>query len=219
MGNHYANIVLYNVDRSALIDCLSNLGRTAFISPIVNKFIAIYDRDISADFSEHLFPISRLTELFDCGAIAAYVHDGTEFGYKLYSCGKIIDTYTSACPDLPITIEENRVRRIVKLFECENNWRQIAKILSSPILTNGEFENPDQHYQLDRKYFIDSNYFLSEQDRHESLSLKIGIEPCWSIGIGYNNIIYGDLESHFSDRDLDIDDSIAMLTSINTTFV
>jgi hypothetical protein len=213
MGNHYSNIVVYNVDRVQLINYLSTLHRTAFISPTVNKFIAIYDRDISASFQEHLFSIKGLTKNLDCDAIAAYLHDGTEFGYKLYSRGEIVDTYVSVCPESVIINQHDRAKKIVKMFECQTNWRQILKILSNPIspVTISHYDN---YYRFGIEYLIDSNFFPSEQDRHEALSMKIGIDPCWFVGIDYNNIIYGDLEAHFSDLELDVEESIAMLTAI-----
>ncbi len=107
----------------------------------------------------------------------------------------------------------DRAKKIVEMFECQTNWRQIFNILSNPIspVTISHYDN---YYRFGIEYLIDSNFFPSEQDRHETLSMKIGIDPCWFVGIDYNNIIYGDLKAHFSDLDLDVEESIAMLTSI-----
>jgi hypothetical protein len=79
MGNHYANVIAYNVTQEKIVDYLSILKRTAFVSPCVNKFTIIYDRDIYADFNEKLFPVSQISKFFNCAVMAVYLHDGSQF--------------------------------------------------------------------------------------------------------------------------------------------
>ncbi|AFY93635.1 hypothetical protein [Chamaesiphon minutus] len=130
MGNHYANVTVYNVTQEKIVDYLSSLKRTAFISPTINKFTVIYDRDISADCNEKLFPVSQISNFFNCAVMAAYLHDSSEFGYKLYLNGESIDTYNSDCVENEAVSKYDKAKKITEIFECSDRLLAIDNILS-----------------------------------------------------------------------------------------
>jgi hypothetical protein len=213
MGNHYSNIVVYDVTQEQLFDRFSSLNRVGFLSPTINRFTAIYDRDVHADFNEKLFSLSQLSEFLNCAVMATYLCDGSQFGYKIYLKGQFVDEYITDKPLNTVVNKEDKAKKLSEIFECPHRLQEIMKILSKPIsvLADNLIDYLNNYYEFGIEYLIDSDSFPLEQIRHEALAVIIGIKPCWVVGIDYNNIIYDDLEAHFRDYDMDADEAIAML--------
>lgn len=217
MGNHYSNVVVYDVSQKQLFDYLSSLNRVGFISPAINKFTVIYDQDINADCNEEVFLLSQLSEILNCALMAAYLYDGSQFGYKIYKKGKLIDSYITDNVFHTVIRKEDKAKKISEIFECSDKLQEIVNILSKPISVYADnlIDYLSNYYEFGIEYLINSDSFPLEQIRHEALAIMIGVKPCWVVGIDYNNIIYGDLDAHFSEYDMDSNEAIAMLEKIN----
>ena len=121
MGLQYGNLTLQGVNREQLINYLSQMGRDAYVSPIINNYITVYDRAIDEQHPEDITKLVKLdlkgkqiinqylygphftlailahhlSELFSCRALGVHVYDGSYFWYPLCQNGQRIDEYTT----------------------------------------------------------------------------------------------------------------------------
>jgi Tol biopolymer transport system component len=82
MGLFYTNITLYGPNQQQVTQYLKTLGRAAYVSPTVDGFTVVYDKQTEDQDERELIDLAcGLSRAFQCPALAALVHDSDVFAY------------------------------------------------------------------------------------------------------------------------------------------
>lgn len=97
MGLFYTNITLYGPNQQQIAQHLKTLGRAAYVSPTVDGFTVVYDKQTEDQDEKELIGLAcGLSRTFRCSALAVLVHDSDIFAYWLCESGRLTDAYDSA---------------------------------------------------------------------------------------------------------------------------
>lgn len=180
MGNFYTNITLRTSDQDAVVDYLNRAGRTAFVSPVYQGFVCVFDEVCdSQDDGEIVNLCKDLSTRLKCVAISVLNHDDDIFWYQLYESGVLLDTYDS-CPGYfgggsqALKPSGGNPEVLCKVFATPGREEEIKAILTGPAT------------------------FAVE--RHMALFETLGL-PTFSVGAGYNYIEEGDCDSIWEEFD------------------
>jgi len=144
----------------------------------------------------------HLSEAFSCVALAYYLRDDSQFWYHLSKNGIMIDEYsTYAEKDWkvgnPILSEMGREIKggdsviICKIFKCEDKANDVEVILRKPYIIQSNYSIKHLDYQT----LIDLQGFQNGIQRHQALSMALGMPWEWVIDLSYEVISEGDLSN------------------------
>lgn len=177
MGSFYVNITLRGPEQAMVEKTLAEEKRTAFVSPTVNRFTVVCDRECDAQDVRTIGQVaSTLSEVLSCPAFAVLNHDDDIFWYQLYENGQLADEYDS-CPDYFCTGDgpsEPAGGNASKL--CELMGGSDPSIVES-ILRNASYQDDGYLFAL---------------ERHQDLAAALGI-PAFSVGLGYDYLSAGEV--------------------------
>ncbi len=183
MGSFYTNITLYKASQKQVADYLARQQRAAYVSPTVDDFTVVYDRETEDQDAKVLKKLAEsLTKQFQCSGLASLVHDSDVYVYWLYDNGELLDSYNSlpsyfdAENDDP-TPEGGDVVKLCKAFDRQNTSRDLAQL-----------------FQLVEQSNLGSDgatYLLAE-DIHARL-VDILSMPSFAAFVGYTYIENGDV--------------------------
>ncbi|MCY6493931.1 hypothetical protein [Leptolyngbya sp. GGD] len=158
---------------------------------------------------------SHLSRQFDCVALGTFVNDGHSLWYHLRENGALLDEYTThASPDwkvgeFPNTVTGVQIKggnagKICRAFQVLEAVEQVEIILRKP---NGNSQIP-LHATNRYQALLQTENYWSPIFRHEALARALKIRPCWTVGIDYKCIVYGDVSAcfEFDDDDPSLDE-------------
>lgn len=106
MGNFYCNISVKTRARAALIKCLAADKRAAFVSPLIDGMVVVYDRECD---EQDLGAIDRLCQTLsaqlDTSVLAVLNHDDEYLLFEGYDDGKRVVSLRTADENKPNTVE------------------------------------------------------------------------------------------------------------------
>jgi hypothetical protein len=177
VGNFYTNITFQLPNQEQLIDYLTEVGRSTYVSPTINGFTVVYDEKSETQCQELFNLTSQLSRRFNCAALAVLVHDDQVLHYELYQAGELIDEYISDPgfhnPEAGSFPEGGDAKKLCTSFGVKHAINQVRTILRKP---GGE------------------GSYLFASARHERLVRTLGISPFWARGVGgYRNIERGSI--------------------------
>ncbi len=183
MGLFYTNIVLKGVEKQQVLTHLESLRRDAYVSPTVDGYTVVYDRESDEDYEALMQLSAGLSRDLSCPSLASIVHDGDVYYYKLYEAGELFDEYDSA-PDYfdPQAVEPVRpsggdARKLCEVLGRMEVTEEVAEVLGTATVPDGEW-NPDD--------------LLPGEDLHQELAALLGMPP-FAAGVGYYVVENGEL--------------------------
>ncbi len=97
MGNFYTNIVLKTADQEAVVARLTELKRQAFVSPVINGYVTVYDAQCEEQNPNDLKDLTiKIAGHFKIPAIAFINHDDDVLLYGLQLGEQVVDVYNSS---------------------------------------------------------------------------------------------------------------------------
>jgi hypothetical protein len=198
MGSFYTNVALRGPDQRQILQALIQADRVAYVSPTVDGFTVIYDKE-TEDQEEGVLKAlaSQLSKRFACPALAALVHDSDVFMYWLFEAGDLVDEFDSA-PDYFGSSEESSLscggdaERLCAAFGVEEAVPEMAALFESV-----EAANFDEDWSVDDWFGAD---FLFAEDIHDELA-RILRMPTFVLS-GYTYIEAGELPEGLDSADL-----------------
>jgi hypothetical protein len=177
MGLFYSNFTVYGPDQPQVVDILRDFGRTAFVSPKVDGFTTIYDRETEDQDFEVIERVGlEFSRRLECPVLGVVLHDDDVLYLWLFREGEVRDFYNS-CPDYfdadahePRPPEGGDADKLCSAFGQPNAAR-IGEILRV------DLED-------------DSACIPGEEERHEALAKALGMPPL-PVGLGYEGIEHG----------------------------
>ena len=159
MGLFYTNITLRGPSQQQVAEHLKALGRTAHVSPTVDGFTVVYDRQTEDQDKRVLTGLAcDLSQTFRCPALAALVHDSDVFAYWLCESGGVTDTYDSIPAYFggePSPPAGGDVEKLCRAFGREGAIDEVQRILDavrtaslSDDWSPGQLFGEDIHRQL-----------------------------------------------------------------------
>jgi hypothetical protein len=183
MGAFYTNITLHGPDQEQVIQCLTQMKRTAYVSPTVDGYTVVYDEETeNQDDADLMGLASQLSRALDCPAFAALVHDSDIFAYWLFQEGTLLDEYDSAPGYLqgfagPARSGEHP-DKLCAAFAAEDALEAVAQVFRT-------VESRD----LDGGW---SAGYTFAQDIHHDLAQALGM-PSFAVATGYRYIEASDI--------------------------
>jgi hypothetical protein len=198
VGTFYTNFAFYEILPESIEKILLTLNRDAYISPMLGKFVLIYEK--LSEIQENDL-IANLSLTLNCSALSATVDDDVYgFCYELYSKGNLIDKYISRTSksrnlskrDLP---EGGNSDKLCSAFHIKNMSNSVEKILRMP---------------------SKNSKYTTNQDRHIDLAKKLGIDPFWAAGVGgYSYIKNGNI-TQLSKKDPSLRETLSLLRKVRS---
>lgn len=141
MGNFYTKIILQGLSQESLADYLNLIGRKTYVSPTINGYTIVYDRE-SENKSQELFQLTyQLSDKFGCPALAILIHDGLILHYELYQAGKMKDEYLSDIgfhnPEAQNYPEGGNAQILCSTLNANNAASKVRVILNTPSSSKG----------------------------------------------------------------------------------
>jgi len=184
VGNSYTNVTVRGAAQPALIEVLRELGRRAIVTPAVNGFTTVCDKE-SESQDHHIVGSVALTlsARLQCPTWAILNHDDDVLWYQLYDCGELADEYISSAnwwdAESGPPPRGNAVQ-LSRLMGAPGNAKIVQKILSR---SSGIFG------------------YLFAINRHSDLVKALGM-PLYGVGSGHKYLSRGDLPEGLSAEDL-----------------
>jgi hypothetical protein len=192
MGIHYTNIALYGPDQKAVADHLVRLNRIVYVSPTVQKFTVVYDKEMEdQDPVVSHYLTSALSSTFVCPALATSIIDGDVFLYWLYNAGELVDEYDSAPGYFdafdaeakePLPPTGGDARKLCAAFKADDSLANVQRTFQLA------FNSQVSEYPV-RDY-------LKGEDIHRELAKALGM-PLFVVKTGYYTIENGFLSNKF----------------------
>ncbi len=178
MGFFYTNIVLQGPSQQDVVAHLTNLGRTAYVSPTANNITVVYDRECEDQNEAVLEEVGgSLSRHFRCPALVSLVHDSDLYMYLLFADGEPVDAY-NALPDYfddeqPSAPTGGDARQLCAAFGVEHAVAEVHGLLHP----EGDGDDED---------------WLFGEDLHAELAGLLGFPP-FAAEVGYYVIEDGEL--------------------------
>lgn len=177
MGLFYSNFTLYGPDQQKVVDAVRRLRRTAYVSPTVNCFTTVYDREAEHQDFDVIEQVGRELSLdLQCPVMGVVLHDDDVLYYWLFRSGDVHHTYNSSPayfdPDSePLPPEGGDADELCVSFGVPSAADRIEAILRQNLLEDGAS-------------------LTGELERHWALAAVFGM-PDHAIGVGYDAIQNG----------------------------
>ncbi|HET7459959.1 MAG TPA: nuclear transport factor 2 family protein [Longimicrobium sp.] len=174
MGSSYSNITLHGPDRDRVIQALEARGRQAYVGPVTNGCVVVFDElseddpDLGAELA------AELSRELGGAALSAMIHDEDIFIFSLARAGQVVDEYNS-CPgyfegdDTPPT--GGNAQLLADVFGS-GDAGTVERILRAPAKQGA--------------------YFL-ETARHRDFAEALGL-PDHAVGLGFGYIYQGEAD-------------------------
>jgi hypothetical protein len=181
MGASYTNITLHGPDQEQVVQCLTQMHRTAYVSPTVDNYTVVYDRETEDQDAAHLIGLaSQLSTAFECPALAVLVHDSDILAYWLFEEGTLADEYDSAPGYFDgragAPPSGGDPEKLCAAFSAEGAVVGVAQILEAV---------ESKSTQADWS----SGYVFAE-DIHQDLAQALGM-PSFAVSVGYRCLEVG----------------------------
>jgi hypothetical protein len=96
MGASFTNLTVCGPSQVDVVDCLKELGNTAFVGPTVHGWTLIAEKESeSFDFEIVRAFAERLTGKLSCPAVSVQFYDDDVLLLQVYSSGTFIESYSS----------------------------------------------------------------------------------------------------------------------------
>jgi hypothetical protein len=186
MGLFYTSFTLWGPDGADIAAALKKMGRTAFVSPTVDRFTSVYDRQTEEqDFGEIGSFGSILSKQICVPVLGAALHDDDVLYLWLFQNGECRDFYNSlpqyfdqeAEPGPP---EGGDADALCKAFGSPSQSQRVESLLRANLLSG---ERPD---------------IAGELERHQAILKELKM-PAFSAAITYSSIEGGYLSEEFQD--------------------
>jgi hypothetical protein len=177
MGLFYSNFTLYGPDHQKVADAVRRMRRMAYVSPTVNRFTTVYDREAEQQDFDVIELVGRELSLdLECPVIGAVLHDDDVLYYWLFRNGDVRHAYNSSPayfdPDSePLPPEGGDADELCESFGVPSAVDTVEAILRQVLLD-------------------DSASLTGELERHRALAAVFGM-PDHAIGVGYDAIQNG----------------------------
>ena len=184
MGLFYTNIALLGANQAQVAQYLKQAKRTAYVSPTVNGFTVVYDKETEDQDTRILTDVAcRLSKKFKCATLAALVHDSDVFAYWLCESGKLKDKYNSAptyfdshvAPSPPSGGKSKTLCKAFRRKQATEDVRRIFESVKADSLDDDR--SPD---------------YLFAEDIHRELVAALGM-PTFAAVAGYYVIENGEM--------------------------
>ena len=159
MGGYYTNITLHHVDRDAVMHALHEAARDAFVSPVENGSIVVFDEITDRTCGLELDELStQLSKDLRCAALAVSSADGSNFAYWVHVEGERVDGYEAS----PNGIDGGDADQLCRAFAARATRDEVESILR--------------------------RHFVIQTDRHQALTSALGL-PDAAVGLGYEHLL------------------------------
>lgn len=222
MGTFYTNVTVKGPTQAQVVDILKAGGRTAYVSPTVDGFTVVYDRQTEDQDEQELIGLAcQLSTRLGCPALAALVHDSDIFVYWLCEAGQVTDCYNSApdyfepeMPDPP-TATGGDAAALCRAFGQAAAAPAVADLFEQAASSDpaeDEFIDsalfpfsPNYHETLqaitDGSIPLPGGDYLFAEDIHGELAALLGMPP-FAAGVGYLYLENGELPEGLAQSDL-----------------
>lgn len=190
MGNFYVNHVARTTNRGAIGNLLA--GRHAYVSPVLDEVVVIYDREADAQDWPLIEELARrLSDRLATAVLATLNHDDDILMYCLFEKGEEKDSYNSAPDYFEDTLTPRDPVGGAAQVLCEafgsQNVGAVQAILSMPDADDGYVFALDRHRDLMQALGMTSvaflagyrhlvaGYFPEDLDRNDFI--EVGGEP------------------------------------------
>jgi hypothetical protein len=183
MGLFYTNFTLRGPAQPQLLEALRSMGRTAFVSPMHNGCVTVYDREADEQNFDVIEKLgSELSKRFRCPVLAAALHDDDVLFYWLFRDGALCHDYNSSPayfdPDSePLPPVGGDGAELCEAFGCSSREAEVDAVLAQDLLS-------------------EKATIPGELERHEALARILGL-PAYSSGVGYGTVDAGFLPEKF----------------------
>lgn len=178
MGNFYVSHVVQTTDRESMGNLLT--GRNAFISPVHNGTVVVYDKEADTQDEEIIVDLAKLLSSKENTVVLATLnHDDDILAYWLFNRGIQIDAYNSM-PDYfaDTAVPRGPIGGDAKIL-CESFGSQSAEAVEQ---------------------MLRSEDYVFALDRHIDLVRALGLLPEFSY-MGYRHLAAGELSDGFEKSD------------------
>jgi len=186
MGNWYTNVSLKEVQQSDVLGVLKELGRKAYVTPIVAGWVTVYDQQTDRfDLGDLESLALTLSMRLSCLALAACNADDDVLWLGLYENGALVTRYGSTR----------------SAFEDGNEFPNLKDVTTALVNMSGRPEVRSRVWRVLRKrhsilgllnlIFRTRLAYLFEIQRHFDLTGLLGM-PRTAVGLGYGYVDRGD---------------------------
>lgn len=177
MGSFYTNLTVRSDDQQRVAGVLRSLGCSAFVSPVMDGMIVVYDEACEEQDPEELATLaSDLSGELGAGVLGALNHDDDVLILLTALGGEVVDTYNS-CPAF-FTSEG-----------AESPEGGDAGVIAQAVSPNADTKALENALR-------DEELFLA-LERHEAIVQAMGL-PDASVGFGFSYIDVGELPEGLS---------------------
>lgn len=190
MGKFYTSISYKTEDRRRLIKCLNSAQRTAWVSPVKDGFVCVFDEMCDQENIQEITNLGKtLSKQLPCPAIAIVRQEYDLVWYQFYDNGEVLGESRSLCNTfedlslLPPQPEESKV--IYKAFGIRAHQSQsyaktgeeLIDLINLPVIAHclgfTNVERDDFELEFDDLADEDMDISLEEADHYNTLE-KLG---------------------------------------------
>ena len=180
MGSFYTNATVRHGDVDAVVAALAARGRSAFVSPVGNDCVVVFDEGTeeqdTAEIARFALPLSKRLR---CAVLVVLVHDDDMLYYVLFESGRMTDEYNSRpgyFDDDDRPPEGGAARALAAAFDARARAGEVERVLHR-------------------------NEYGFETERHAALVEALGL-PVAAVGTGFRYIEAGELPEGLAAEDL-----------------
>lgn len=188
MGNFYVSFALRDVEPPAVAASLQQRNRKAFVTPVTNGFLYVYDEQCDSQDAEDIERLAtELSSQLETAVLAVLNHDDDILMYWLCDKGELVDAYNSFPgyfdsgeddADEGVLPRGGDAAKLVRTLGAATSARKVHEVLRA--------DNEREEY-------------VFAVDRHIALANLLGLrtEHCY---LGYRYVVESD-PSEIADRD------------------
>ncbi len=170
MGNFYVNFSVKSTDQAVIVAALSEAQRMAFVSPVIDGYVVVFDRDADEQALEPILSVGALlSQTTDAPVFAVLNHDDDVLLYWLFEHGMLTDEYNSD----PTYGSDDAL--IDQVTPTSANLERVCQVLGVPDATDAV-----------RTILYETDY-LFVLDQHQALVILMELPLC-TVGFGFNYI-------------------------------
>lgn len=188
MGNFYTNISLKGPSQNQILAVLRELGRTALVTPAVDHFTVVYDKECENQDIDLLASLNlTLTHHLQCAGCAALNHDDDVLWLSVFENGQPAGEYDSNT-------------RFTQRKERATDAKRVAANLSRIFSPQSGIAGVTRVEQIlaRRRGWLGYRF---EIDRHRDLLQALHL-PLFALAAGYNYVTRGEFPEGLSAAEL-----------------